>query len=603
MIPARRVGGGETLLFLEARVGGRVVRWPLGERPVVVGRDASACDIVIDDRTLSRRHLRLEPGPRSVVVEDLASTNGVWLDGKRIDRTEIGPEVWFAAGTVLLTVREGVSLTSGDAFPRPTPGVPGLIPSGTDPATLRPPLAPSVDVTGGDRDWLDGLAAELEAADAPESMLERLLEGLARHAGVESAALVEPHGNGWSLRALAGPALPSDTDEILQHLDGERIVAGAALFLPVASGRGYVALHPWGQGEPDALLRSLVALAGGLALPPERQRDEKAIPREAGGAADADAGGAIVATSAALLDLLRELDRLAATGLPILLQGESGTGKELLARRLHAVSGRHQGPFVALNCSAIPPDLIESELFGIEKGVATGVTARSGRFVLASGGTLFLDEIGDLPLPLQPKILRALETGEITPLGAPSAIPIDVRLVSATNQDLERLTADGRFRADLRYRLAGSVVRVPPLRDRPEDILPLARAFAREASRAQGRACRGLDLETARLLLGYPWPGNVRELRHAVTRAVALSDGPILHRGLFPSEIAANADQKRGDALLGLSEDFREAKARFERLYFSQLLERCDGNLTEAARVAGLSRSFLYEKLDELGLR
>ena len=591
------------MLFLEARVGGKVVRWPLGDEPIVLGRDAAACDIVINDRTLSRKHLRLKPGARSVVVEDLGSTNGVWLDGKRFERAEIRPEVWFAAGTVLLTVREGVSLTSGDSIPRPTPTVPGLNDCGTDPgAAFRAPGRGERAGTG-DPGWLDHLAGELETADAAETLLERLLAGLARHAGAESAALVERYGNGWSLRALAGLALPSELDGLLRDLDGTRIVAGTSLLVPVADGRGYVALHPWTRQEPDPLLRLLVALAGGLGFPPERHRDEEVVPALAAEVAPADGSTAFVAVSTALLDLLRQLDRLSGTGLPILLQGESGTGKELLARRLHAVSPRRQGPFIALNCSAIPPDLLESELFGIEKGVATGVTARSGRFVLASGGTLFLDEIGDLPVALQPKILRALETGEITPLGAPSAIPIDVRLVSATNQDLDRLAADGRFRADLRYRLSGSVVRVPALREHPEDILPLARAFAREASRAQGRACRGLDLETARLLLGYRWPGNVRELRHAVTRAVALSDGPILHRGLFPAEIAAVADARKGDALLGLNEEFREAKARFERLYFSQLLERCEGNLTEAARLAGLSRSFLYEKLDELGLR
>jgi DNA-binding NtrC family response regulator len=235
--------------------------------------------------------------------------------------------------------------------------------------------------------------------------------------------------------------------------------------------------------------------------------------------------------------------------------------------------------------------------------VATGVEARTGKLVLASGGTLFLDEIADMPLELQPKLLRALETGEVTPVGAVAIVPVDVRIVSATHRDLDKQVKAGAFREDLLYRLQGAVVEVPPLRRRREEILPLARHFARMAARDQGRVIEGISPRAARCLLGYRWPGNIRELRNAMARAVALAEGAILDVDALPRSLVESADERLGDAMLGLQDEYRTARTRFEALYFSQLLERCSGNFTEAARVAGMSRSNLYRKLEELGLR
>jgi DNA-binding NtrC family response regulator len=242
-------------------------------------------------------------------------------------------------------------------------------------------------------------------------------------------------------------------------------------------------------------------------------------------------------------------------------------------------------------------------LFGIHRGVATGVAERQGRFVQASGGTLFLDEIGDLAPSLQPKLLRALENGEVLPLGAPAAVAVNVRVVAATNMNLAEGIQTGRFRRDLLYRIAGAELSIPPLRDRPEDILPLARHFAREAAGRKGTTLQGVDLDAARVLVGYGWPGNVRELRHVIFRAAALADGPILHRELLPASLANDSDPNLGDVLLGFREDWRTANERFARAYFQRLIEECDGNMTEVARRSGLGRSTLYERLKDLGLR
>jgi transcriptional regulator with PAS, ATPase and Fis domain len=289
--------------------------------------------------------------------------------------------------------------------------------------------------------------------------------------------------------------------------------------------------------------------------------------------------------------------------MPVLLLGASGTGKELLARVLHDESLRADGEYVAINCSAIPAELLEAELFGIERGVATGVDARTGRFGQASGGTLFLDEIGDLPMSLQPKLLRALETSEVLPVGATHAVPIDVRVISATNQDLPQRVRDGSFREDLFYRLAGMRIEIPALADRREDILPLARQFARESAEKRDRRFLGFDPKFVHALLGYDWPGNVRELRHAIEGAVALSDGPTLQHHTLPPELRSGADEAAGEVILSTRADWRSARTAFTRWYFSKLIDDHDANMTEIAKHARVGRATLYRIVSKLGLR
>ncbi|GAB4373639.1 MAG: hypothetical protein Kow0062_10890 [Acidobacteriota bacterium] len=622
------------MLYLEARVDGRPVRWPLRASEVRVGRGAD-CEIVVDHPSISRRHLRIAaagPGAGELEVEDLGSTNGLWLDGKRLERFRIGPDRWFVAGSVLLAVREGLSLTSlsgSDAARRQvTPDSPAL------PARPETGTRPAGELRGADKPHRSPRFAEAEAlgrlaealrpgtlADAlADGLVERLLDtALVLRPGLAGAAVLVRHGEaGWEVRALRGAELSPEAERAAIAPTGTCVRRDGLLVVSLPTGGqpdARLVLHPWPEdAEPPALLELLSSLVARELCAAERRRKGAAATgsgRLARGATPPCETGTPVSNgtppfltaSRVCRELLAQLDRLAETPIPVLIVGETGTGKELLARRFHDHSPRAAGPFVAVNCAALPSELIEAELFGIHKGVATGVDAREGRLLQAAGGTLLLDEVGDLPLELQPKLLRVLEEGVVTPVGAPSPVPCNVRIVSATNVDLHEQVRAGTFRADLLYRLAGSTVTIPPLRERPEDIIPLARAFAREAAETFGVAPAGLDGAAARLLLGYDWPGNVRELRHAIFRAVALSGGGLIGPELLPRALGHEADTARGEALFALSRPFREARDAFERLYYRSLVERYAGNMSRAAKAAGISRSQLYRKLDELGLR
>jgi transcriptional regulator with PAS, ATPase and Fis domain len=289
-------------------------------------------------------------------------------------------------------------------------------------------------------------------------------------------------------------------------------------------------------------------------------------------------------------------DKVAPTDLPVLVLGENGTGKELMARRVHAMSRRAGRAFVAVNCGALPPTLLESTLFGHEKGAFTGADrARPGLFAEADGGTLFLDEVGELEPPTQVRLLRALESGEILPVGASRPVRVDVRLVSATNRDLDQATASGDFRDDLYWRLKGVELVLPPLRDRGEDIPLLARHFLAEAATLVGdRGARTLTPEALDALRAHRWPGNLRELRHAMQRAAVLAgpDGRIgpMELGLRPSTGGPD-----GDTLAA-------RVAALERREIAAALATEGGNRSRAAARLGLSRQGLLNKMARYGL-
>jgi DNA-binding NtrC family response regulator len=305
--------------------------------------------------------------------------------------------------------------------------------------------------------------------------------------------------------------------------------------------------------------------------------------------------GNAIGVSAPMRHLFAILERVAPSEATVLLEGESGVGKEVLAQAVHAQSSRASGPFVALDCGAIPPTLIEDELFGHERGAFTSaVEARLGAFEQANGGTIFLDEIGELPLELQPKLLRVLEQREVRPIGARTARPLDVRVVAASNRRLLEAANNGEFRRDLFYRLAVARVVVPPLRDRREDILPLARAFLRIATR---RPDAELDPELAALLTSHSWPGNVRELRNVIDRHAVL--GIRDTEGLFDAGGRATANDE-DLALLPFHEARRRVLDRFERTYLPQVLERAGGVVARAAELAQVARPSLYRMLERL---
>jgi len=288
----------------------------------------------------------------------------------------------------------------------------------------------------------------------------------------------------------------------------------------------------------------------------------------------------------------------------VLITGETGVGKEHIAAILHASSTRRGGPFVAVNCAAIPSELLEAELFGIESGVATGVSARQGKFQLARGGVLFLDEIGDMSLELQAKLLRALQALEIHPLGARNPEPIDVRIITATNTDLQALIAGNRFRRDLYYRVAGFTIRVPPLRARREDIPAFVERFMRRYAEEVGKPVRGITVKALSALAQAPWPGNVRELEHEVRRLVYLcpENRAIDSTMLSPSILFPSVREHLEDVDLTGDLNLDAAIADLERRMISAALARTRGNRTRAAKLLGISRNGLALKMDRLGL-
>jgi two-component system, NtrC family, response regulator PilR len=318
----------------------------------------------------------------------------------------------------------------------------------------------------------------------------------------------------------------------------------------------------------------------------------------------AEAGGEILGRSTKMQEVFRLLERIAPTTVTVLIGGESGTGKELVARRLHALSGR-KGPFVAVNCSAIPEGLMESELFGHVKGSFTGATAdKPGLFEEAQGGTLLLDEVGELPLHLQPKLLRALQEGKAKRVGGNRETPVDVRIVSATNKDLGREVREGRFREDLYYRLNVVALEIPPLRQRRQDIPLLAQHFLRRYAQCFGRALQGFSREALAALESYDFPGNVRELENLVERAVALELGETLTPESLPEHLSRPNSERRFQlpALPPAGLDLETVLATLERRYLEEGLERSGGNKTEASRLLGLTFRSLRYRLDKFGM-
>lgn len=324
----------------------------------------------------------------------------------------------------------------------------------------------------------------------------------------------------------------------------------------------------------------------------------------------------LIAQSAAMREVLNLVERVATTDARVLITGENGTGKELIARRIHSMSGRVTEPFVPVNCAAIPRDLIESELFGHVKGAFTGAHSNKvGKFELASGGTLFLDEVGDMSLSAQSKVLRALEEGVVERVGGSTPIRIDVRVIAATNKDLEAQIGVGEFREDLYYRLRVVPLPIPPLRERPEDVAPLCDHFLAYYAAVGKRTPRVPTAEARERLEDYPWPGNVRELRNTMERLVIMSEGETVTAsdvevvlgyaagegvpGVRPPEPTGVEDITR---LLREAPDLSSFKDEVERVYLLKVLEEHNWNVRAAARAMGIQRSNLYRKLDKHGI-
>ena len=367
----------------------------------------------------------------------------------------------------------------------------------------------------------------------------------------------------------------SDTDKAVRA-----IKAGATDFVP----------KPW---EKEKLLATL---SSGMKL--RRSRCEVSLLREQVEVLSDATDEPVIGQSPAMLQVLDTVEKLSDTDANILILGENGTGKDVFARLLYRHSPRYGRPFVTIDLGSIPEQLFESELFGYERGAFTDARkAKAGRMEIATGGTLFLDEIGNLSLPMQAKLLTAIEKRQITRLGSTQTTPIDVRLICATNADIRHMVTEGHFRQDLLYRINTIELHIPPLRERGNDILLLSEHFLQRYARKYQNEIKGLTREAKNKLLKYPWPGNVRELQHTLERAVILSpNGASLHpeNFVFPSTSSPTAARKEETETLNLEQIERQTVERALRL--------ASGNMSRAAEYLGITRYALYRKLEKLGL-
>ncbi len=403
--------------------------------------------------------------------------------------------------------------------------------------------------------------------------------------------------------ALCDLRMPGiDGFELLPQL--LRLAPGLTVILMSAYGGRDLAIEALKRGAYDYLAKPFPPSEAVLAI---RKAQEREKLRRANELLQRDLSRAvgerpIVAASDKMMAVLELIERAAEFKTTVLLTGESGTGKEVLARAIHAQSSRHQQAFVAVNCGAIPEALLESELFGHAKGAFTGADrARRGLFTEADGGTLFLDEIGEMPLPLQVKLLRVLQEEEIRPVGESKTRSIDVRVLAATARDLASEVAGGRFREDLFYRLDVVRVTVPPLRERREDIPLLVDHFLAQFRASLGKAVRGVADDALAKLVAYAWPGNVRELENVIERAVILANGDRITLRELPENVA---DRNPGGPPARASGDHSlgAARRRFEAEWIRDALEAAHGNRTHAARLLGISHRALLYKLKEYGL-
>ncbi|HEX8791665.1 MAG TPA: sigma 54-interacting transcriptional regulator [Polyangiaceae bacterium] len=389
---------------------------------------------------------------------------------------------------------------------------------------------------------------------------------------------------------VGGRAIPRG--EIAAVEPGVVVEVGSAMLL-VQGGDAERAIAPVGDitpptGDDDA--RSHHARA---TIPPP--------PTGVAGEAPRHDNKNVVVEDAAMQRLYRLGELVAKSTISVILLGETGVGKEVLAETIHRKSARARGPFVRLNCAALPDNLLESELFGYERGAFTGaVSPKPGLLEAAHGGTVFLDEVGELPLATQAKLLRVLESGEVSRLGSLKPRPIDVRFLSATNRDLDAIVASGAFRQDLYYRLNGISIHVPPLRERKGEIRALSRTFLRDASKKAGRAEPVLSPAAIARLEGHTWPGNVRELRNVIERAVLLCQSDTI--GPDHVMLGPTAGPPRDAALPPSSRSAAASAADDEKQRIIDALERCGGNQKEAAKVLGISRRTLVYRLDAYGL-
>ena len=609
-------------LAIEAEDGTVAVTLPLAMGETIIGSSRD-CGIVLSEVGLSRKHLCLRSTSDEIVFEDLSSTTGTFYDGEQVTKGKLLPGQRLRVGSVYLRlVKRPISARQERSV-----------------FAHQSPLAQKSSTVSKDATAFGHFIELLRSASDPKELLERLLQGLLDALQAERGYVLLAQGKSATLVPVAVHA-PEDDDLVsvsstiylhaLKNLetvwiDDTRkhpLCSGAESVVleqtsrsvlcralcPEAKVRGVVYIDMQKRSyEPDSEHRMLFEFVTGLASEFLAAADtrsrlldaERRIARLE--LLTGNEQEFITGDSSASKELLELIEKAAEHDVTVLVTGETGTGKEMVARALHLASERRDGPFVAVNCSALPRDLIEAELFGAEKGAFTGAdTYRPGRFEMACEGTLFLDEVGDIPLEVQVKLLRVLQERTVTPLGGQREVPLDFRLVCATHVDLEKAVNDGRFRQDLFYRV--NVFRLPllALRQRREDILPLARHFLCELSRRFGKTLAGFSKEAEKLLTEHSWPGNIRELRNAIERAVVVERSSSIEASSLP--LLSPLARASADLLDGIPDDYEEAHQAFDRLFLDQLLKRHGGKVAAAAKNAGLSRYAMYRRIEKAGL-
>ena len=600
-----------------------LVALPMPETPLVVGRSA-ASNLVVQDIKVSSRHVELTDSGDSVDFRDLNSRYGTLYGGTKTEAGSLKSGEFLDIGSTRLSIeaelpKSGRAARAQRAKNTPSPKAPTVEELCQIVARVRQYERP--------RKVLDCLLKELVGALSADRGYVLIREGVkdrlvcvASHAIDEmddflslsstvyrqaidtgkTVTIMDSSSDPTRQRALSLSFYPSPRSILCCPLMAEKLAFGVV----------YLDMPTPDEGIPQAAVQVLETLA---AIAAERLANTKTRYRLVAARERITALQALgwkdrrlVLGNSQSSVALRETIKMASDNdTSVLVTGETGTGKEMVARALHYASHRRTGPFVPVNCAALPSELIESELFGSEKGAYTGAGERRiGRFELAGGGTLFLDEVGELPLDAQVKLLRVLQERTLVRVGGTEEIPLDFRLICATNRTLEDSVKEGTFRADLFYRINVFRVELKPLRQKPEEIVPLAEFFLTSFAKRFGRELKGFTPDAERLLIDYEWPGNIRELRNAIERAVVVEQGDAISCDSLLIRRQTIEEQEKDGLFIGsLPHEFNSAREQFERAFLERSLAANDNNIAAVVRETGLGRPTVYRWLKRFGLR
>jgi len=569
---------------------------PLAPGDFVIGRD-DAADLQIPDEFLSLRHCIVSVGPDRYEIKDCGSLNGTRLNGERI----VGSHALHHGCQIVIGTSELLFLAESDS----------AIPESTVEFDSTPvdPLAVPMSMDSNPlmqvhQAMLEFLREVRFLQRKPVLIRQKMLQFLLARIPAERAALLLMDGT-EAVQSMSVdrkyPLRPVRMSKAMMervYREGTAMMSESMICIPLPGStgcRGVVYAATSDRKLPfDARhleLMTVIADVGGLALEQairlERMESENSVLRR-----DMEIRTEIVGDSDAITKLVAQIAQVAATDSTVLIQGETGTGKELIARSVHQNSRRHAGPFIVINCGAITESMIESELFGYEKGAFTGaVVQKKGKFELASGGTLFLDEVGELSPAFQVKLLRVLQEREIERLGGTKTIKVNIRLIAATNRDLEAEVTRGVFRHDLLYRLKVLTIVPPPLRECGDDILRLARHFVTRYSREMIRHVRGISPEAEQMLLSFDWPGNVRQLQNFIEHAIVEASTDMVRPEDLPRELSANT---------AIPRTFQEITDAAQRDVIQKALRKTGGNVKDAAKLLNLNPTYIYRLMKRL---